>query len=116
VGRTVSIKVRNSNFETVTRSVTLRSPVSGSKEIYDAAWELFQALTRVQSIRLLGVRIENLEDETSSSFQDTLMDSVTGARAAQSQSERVMDEIRAKFGQRAIERAAQSGIRLSRLK
>lgn len=116
VSRTVSIKVRNSDFETQSKSVTLRSPVSGTKEIYEAARELFAAIKRQQTIRLLGVRLENLEPLSQASFQDTLLDSVSGKSEAHSRSEQVMDQIRAKFGQTSIERAAQSGIRLSRLK
>jgi DNA polymerase-4 len=114
VGRTIAIKVRNTHFETVTRSMRLDSPTNSSKAIYEAARELFAGLKRPSATRLVGIRVENLENESDSVFQDTLADSVVGAGVALSRSERVMDQIRAKFGESAIERAAQGGLRLSR--
>lgn len=115
VGRTVGIKVRSSDFETLTRSITLKSPTNSTNEIYVAARELFGGLKRHLAVRLIGVRVENLEPEAQSLFQDTLEASVTGSMVAQAKSERVLDEIRAKFGNQSIERAAQAGVRLSRL-
>lgn len=115
VGRTVSIKVRNSQFETITRSVTLRSPTQSTNEIYGSARELFLALKRDLAVRLIGVRIEGLEEVGNTLFQDTLEASVTESTITHNKSERVLDEIRAKFGSQAIERAAQAGVRLSRL-
>lgn len=115
VGRTISIKVRDANFETFTRSKTLTSPTGSSKEIFECAWELFGATKRQTSTRLVGVRIENLQNVAETSFQDTLFDSHSGAKEVLSESERVMDQIRAKFGVTSIERAAQRGVRLSRL-
>jgi DNA polymerase-4 len=92
----------------------LDSPTNSSKAIYEAARELFAGLKRPSATRLVGIRVENLENDSDSVFQDTLADSVVGAGVALSRSERVMDQIRAKFGESAIERAAQGGLRLSR--
>lgn len=115
VTRTIAIKVRNANFETTNRSATLKSPTSSSKAIYEASRELLMSLKRVEATRLIGVRLENLEEESLTSFQDTLFESDSGSSQALEKSEQVMDQIRAKFGISSIERAAQSGIRLSRL-
>src|SRR6476620_3124791 len=63
MGRTVSIKVRFSDFTTITRSRTLRDPTDGSRDIYDTARSLFDALGLVRArIRLVGVRMEGLVD------------------------------------------------------
>lgn len=115
VGRTIAIKVRNANFETITRSHSLKSPTNSSKALFECARELFDSVKRQSATRLVGVRVENLEPESATSFQDTLFESESGSSLARDESERVMDQIRAKFGMTSIERAAQRGVRLSRL-
>ena len=61
MGRTVSIKVRFSDFTTITRSKTLREPTDISRDIYEAARVLFDALGLQRArIRLVGVRVEQL--------------------------------------------------------
>lgn len=60
VGRTVSVKVRMSDFRTVSRSRTLEVATDVAREIFDTAWSLFTALSPGDPIRLLGVRAEGL--------------------------------------------------------
>ncbi len=112
-GRTVALKVRDADFNTVTRSVTLASSTHSSLTIYHAVRELFLALPRQQSVRLLGVRVENIVSSSHQPQQDTLEESITGFALSQDKSDRVMDDIRAKFGRKAIERATQTQARLS---
>ena len=66
-GRTVTIKVRFSNFQTITRSVTLPEEVDSTFEIYEAAGRLFQKVAAAgeigrgsRRIRLLGVGVSGL--------------------------------------------------------
>lgn len=58
--RTVSIKVRWSDFETVTRSRTLTEATDATQRIYQTARELFAALPAGRPVRLIGVRAEQL--------------------------------------------------------
>lgn len=116
VAKTVAIKVRDADFVTVARSVTLPSATDTTSVIYQTVRELFLALPRHKAVRLLGVRAENLESADMNPVQDTLEDAVAGAAVAMSESEKVMDEIRAKFGQGAINRAAQRPARLSSMR
>lgn len=59
--RTVSIKVRWSSFETVTRSRTLPEATDGTQRIFHTAQELFDALGESsRPVRLIGVRAEQL--------------------------------------------------------
>lgn len=68
--RTIAIKVRYSNFETVTRSRTLNEPTSATRRIYLTARELFSELAGssdsefVPAVRLIGVRAEQLSRES----------------------------------------------------
>jgi len=58
--RTITLKLRYSDFSTVTRSVTLREGTDLDKKIYQCAEELFRkAYTRRGRVRLLGICLSN---------------------------------------------------------
>ena len=61
VGRTVGIKVRNQDFQTVTRDLTLPMPTADAVSIRRAATECLKRVTLDRRLRLLGVRITGLE-------------------------------------------------------
>lgn len=59
--RTITLKLRYSDFSTVTRSMTLREGTDVDKKIYRCVEELFRkAWTRRGRVRLLGVCLSNL--------------------------------------------------------
>jgi DNA polymerase-4 len=61
--RTVSLKLRYADFETLMRSRTV-APTSSELELYPLIRELFQrARTRRVAIRLLGIRLSNLQPD-----------------------------------------------------
>ena len=95
MGRTVSIKVRFSDFATITRSRTLRDPTDVSRDIYDSARALFDALGLQRArLRLVGVRVEQLVDALGAPIQDHLDDPEHGWRDA----DRAVDRASARFG------------------
>src|SRR3546814_2569573 len=57
---TVAIKVRFSDFTTLSRSRTLSEPTAVGQRIGEAAIELFDAIPRALPVRLVGVRGEKL--------------------------------------------------------
>jgi nucleotidyltransferase/DNA polymerase involved in DNA repair len=59
-GRTVTVKLRLTDFTTFTRSRTLPHPVSDAAAIADAAKDLFAAHWPGTPVRLLGVRVTGL--------------------------------------------------------
>ncbi len=62
-GRTVSIKLRYSDFRTLTRAKTLPGPVSDADRIQEVALALLAPLEPVElGIRLLGVTLSNLDE------------------------------------------------------
>ena len=85
----VSIKVRDASFTTISRSHTLGQPTNVAQEIYRVASSLM--VMPPGGVRLIGVRVENLERGESS--QATLEDD---GRAEQA--ERALDTIRKRFG------------------
>jgi DNA polymerase-4 len=60
VGRTIGIKLRFANFETVTRDSTLPVPTANPAVIRRAAGECLKRVPFTHRIRLLGVRIGSL--------------------------------------------------------
>jgi DNA polymerase-4 len=61
VGRTVGIKLRFADFQTVTRDLTLPAPTADAVAIRRAAGECLRRVTLNQRLRLLGVRVSSLE-------------------------------------------------------
>jgi len=105
VGRTVSIKVRLADFRTLNRSRTLGGPTDVTKEIFETAWSLYEALRPGDRIRLVGVRIEGLLDAGRAPRQLAL-----GARErGWSEAERAADAAVARFGAAAVRPASLLG-------
>lgn len=64
-GRTLTVKIRNSEFHTITRSRTIPMPVRSSPALFEHAWELFKqniAAEKLEKekIRLLGIQMSQL--------------------------------------------------------
>src|SRR5205814_1907818 len=98
VGRTISIKVRLADFRTLNRSRTLGAPTDVTKEIFETAWSLYEALRPGERIRLVGVRIEGLLEAGRAPRQLAL-----GARErGWSEAERAADAAVARFGAAAV--------------
>ena len=69
-GRTVTLKVKFSDFRQITRSRTLQNYISDFKALHEEVTEIRKSLNLEGSrIRLLGVSISNLESEDSSDKQ-----------------------------------------------
>ncbi|GAA4123242.1 DNA polymerase IV [Knoellia locipacati] len=102
-GRTVSIKVRFSDFTTITRARTLREPTDTSREIYETATSLFDALGLQRArIRLVGVRLEKLVAVEAAPIQGMLGEADNGWREA----DRAVDRASARFGAGSVRPAS----------
>lgn len=97
-GRTVTLKLKRSDFQTVTRRQSLSDPTQLSDRIYRAAADLLAAAPR-GPFRLIGVGISDLAPETDADRSADLLDPDAPRRAA---AERATDAIRARFGAQAI--------------
>jgi DNA polymerase-4 len=100
--RTVTIKVRFGNFETITRSITLEQQTDETRTIHDAARSLFDTWARAfQPVRLIGVAVSQLTDAPAT---PGLFD--TNDHEKERAVDRVADTIANKFGKDAITRAS----------
>ncbi len=102
-GRTVQLKVRYSDFSTITRSHTLPA----ATDITDLLWQTVRQMfehrlpTRHLSLRLIGMGVSGLAEEAEP--QPDLF--VDDEQEQQSQLDSVTDTIRERFGKEALSRA-----------
>ena len=103
-GRTVELKVRFADFQTITRSIKLPVPTNTTQELLDAGVELLtkRLPSPHRPIRLLGFGISKLDSAGKS--QQTLFDQPD--RERHQELDRVADQITEKFGKLAIRRGA----------
>jgi DNA polymerase-4 len=109
LGRTVQLKLRYENFETLTRDKTSPKPLDSTLLIYKTALSMVQSLFPLKKkVRLVGVRVTNLscipvsqynlfEDEDSHGLLDD-----EKLRDMDKAEDRVVE----KFGEKAIFRAS----------
>ncbi|SEA87491.1 DNA polymerase IV [Leifsonia sp. 21MFCrub1.1] len=99
IARTMSIKVRFSDFRTITRSRTLAEPTNVGRRLFEEAWDVFGALNldvRQTPLRLIGVRAEQLLDAGGDAV--ALWDPDEEWR----ETERTLDAVSARFGRGMI--------------
>ena len=102
-GRTISIKVRFADFTTITRFPQLREPTDVSREIYETAVGLYDALGLQRArIRLVGVRMDKLLPVEQALIQARLDEADHGWRDA----DRAIDRASARFGSGAVRPAS----------
>jgi DNA polymerase-4 len=98
VARTVALKLRYADFSTVTRSRTVHTPVDSAQLIYAVVIQLLESLgSRPMTVRLVGVRAEQLEAEAQTSLQLSLDRRDDNWRAA----EQALDKAE-KFGSKSV--------------
>ncbi|WP_278237137.1 DNA polymerase IV [Isoptericola sp. AK164] len=103
VARTVTLKVRTSDFRTVTRSRTVETPTDVAQELFAVARELLVGVDLGGlAVRLVGVRGENLRPRTGLSSQPTLFDAEDDRSGARREAELAVDAVRARFGTSAV--------------
>jgi DNA polymerase IV len=98
----VTLKYRDADFVTLTRTRSLAEPTAVANDLYHAALELLSQIPRArQRVRLLGIaasELTSLAQQQLSLFSDRMLKRL--------QAERAEDTIKARFGSRAITRAA----------
>lgn len=103
-GRTVQLKIRFADFQTITRSATLPEPSNSTDEIWQAAAEILGTRLPVGHlpVRLLGVGVHGFDPSTES--QGLLFDQEEQQK--QKHLDGVVDQIKDRFGGEAVRRAS----------
>lgn len=98
VARTIALKLRFADFSTITRSRTVQTPVDSAQLIYAVALQLLESVDRPMTVRLVGVRAEQLEDAATTSLQLSIDRRDDNWRSA----EHVLDQVTRKFGSKSV--------------
>ena len=111
--RTISLKVRFGNFRTITRSQTMAQATSSGRTIAEVAAELMADIDVDEGVRLLGVGVTGLVAEAAEqlSFETLTAGSTEEAR---DEVDKVVDEVRRRFGHAAIVPAISRGTPIER--
>lgn len=98
-GRTVTLKLKRSDFTQISRRIGLSDPTQLTDRIYRHAKAMFDQAVQMGPFRLIGVGIADFGPETAADQNTDLLDPDAAKRAA---TERATDAIRARFGKDAI--------------
>jgi DNA polymerase-4 len=96
---TITLKLRDSAFNTITRQTSLEVPADLTEPIFEAAVTLLRRELHGQKIRLVGVTASNFRDREQLGLFEGDGDPRRHAAAE------ALDKIRSKYGSRAVTRA-----------
>ena len=102
--RTISVKIRWSDFEVITRQRTLEHSVHSHKQVHPVTKDLLETelkINRSRGVRLLGIGLSNFTDEQ---FQLPLVSGPTERVIRDKSIETAIQKIHGKFGLDAIRR------------
>ena len=71
-GTTISIQIRNFEWQNQTRSKTVKNAVQHADDIFDIAWKLFLQHWDETPVRLIGITVSNVVDQAESTQQLSL--------------------------------------------
>ena len=74
LGHTIQIVIKDTNFKSFNKSITLDNPINDVETIYKNACTLFDNNFRGISIRLVGITLQNLVDPRDMAVQMSLFD------------------------------------------
>lgn len=97
--RTVALKLRYADFSTLTRTRTVGTPIESAQLLYAVAVQLLESVgTRPMTVRLIGIRAEQLEAAEDAPLQLSLDRRDDNWRAA----EQALDRVSRKFGSKSV--------------
>jgi DNA polymerase-4 len=99
MGKVVTLKVKQSDFKSLTRRITLADPTQVADVIYSHAKSMLQSVVDKAPFRLIGVGISTLSKVDDIHSMGNLLDPDAGKRE---KVERATDKIKEKFGKDVI--------------
>ncbi|GAC1338385.1 MAG: hypothetical protein NVSMB29_04130 [Candidatus Dormibacteria bacterium] len=102
--RTVTLKLRATDFSTLGRQVTLPAPTNADRVVAGAALQLLDAAWQGDPIRLVGVGSSGLEDAGQ-------LDLLDPAGRREARLDHTLDDLRRRFGDTAVRRGAAPTLR-----
>ncbi len=122
--KTVSLKVRFTDFTTISRTTTVTAPISTAQAMVVVVEPILRGLDLSRGVRLLGVSVSNFAEVAEQLSFDTFAEDVPGPGGSSASNdadwvtaETTVDEIRNRFGGAAIGPASavtRTGLRVVR--
>jgi len=119
-GRTITVRVRFADLRSVTRSLTLSTPISATRALAETAEELVRGVLAVhpfeRTISLLAISVANLEADGIVQLELPLGLADEGRRSgttnglARARADRAVDAIRKRFGGHTIDYGCASSV------
>ena len=103
--RTISIKLKFSDFTQITRSRSVDIPVCSSNAIFDNAVLLYKKVKLKKKIRLIGVGVSSLQDK-STPYQMSLLEPAENDSKQWENVDRALDDINDKYGSHIVKKAS----------
>ena len=101
-GRTITLKIRSSDFKTYTRAATINPATNFADRIYRSVLEKAETFDlENMPVRLLGVKVSNLDD---ASWDTDLFSEGTSVDLKKESIHKAIDRIADKYGENAIRR------------
>ncbi len=102
--KTVSVKLKYSDFQQITRSITLKNPTCSSGTLYHEACRLLDHCPMIKKVRLIGVGASGLVHETHP-VQMTFFDLPHQDNTKREKLDKTLDLIQDRFGKEILTRA-----------
>jgi DNA polymerase-4 len=99
--RTLQLKLRTSDFHTVTRARTVPQPTTVDSEVFSVIRSLFRENWKGEAVRLLGVHASHFDEES-----EQMSLSGAGPHDKWNNALSAADRLRDKFGENAVSLAA----------
>lgn len=100
-GAVVNLKLKQANFKTISRQLSLQDPTQLADTIYGSASAMLEKELRSGPFRLIGVGLSTISDEEDNTQLGNLLDPAKRRREIV---ERATDQIREKYGTDAIKK------------
>ena len=98
---TVAVIIKDSSFKRRTHQKKLVNPTNLTNEIYNKSIEILNEMWNDESVRLIGLRLDNLVNNIS--YQTSLFEDVK-IRESNTELEKTVDKLKEKFGDKIITR------------
>ena len=105
VANTVNVQLRTKDFEDYSHQKALKFSTSSTKEIIETAKQIALEMYKNEPIRLIGVRVDNLENK------DEVQLSIFANDLKQDKLDTVLDSLKLKYGYNSITRAGELDIK-----
>ncbi len=102
IANTVNVQLRTSDFKDYSHQKQLKFATASTKEIIEVAKNIFEEMYKKEPIRLVGVRVDNLENKEQNQIS---IFSLMEDDKKQEKIDIVLDKLKNKYGYNAITRA-----------